>query len=898
MFKKQTSVSHSSTESEIISLDAGFRLDGVPALDLWHLIVSVLGNTTHNRIERWVPLLNKRKACSPPHTIHKRNQSQRVINNLDDVDFILSIVQSSHREALLHVFEDNEAGIKMIIKGRSPTMRRVSRTHRVALDWLLVRINLDPKIQKIHRHQKPTRRHWPREISHVMNGIIFCVCSTSAITVPQSVLKWCRKLTQKDSGEERVTAKSKPMMNLVARCSERAPAALSSIASESLGKTRHESKNLLSPQIEKYDRTERPVVNAQHTDRFIVENDNMIHYTEAESELSSESRSFLHRVYVLCGRGKNQSSKDATKDSDKHSVMWWMFVSSTLQASVIMVKNYSDNWHSIKNTEDLTMKQVFDISEKFVTEQSDEIYGTSTINWEHSSWKYFLLWLVMNKSSVSCTERSTYSQFLYCVLEWWTRTHNQIMHGKTDWRGSIVHQNTELWTELMVSQLNSSGISSQDSPHCSSATKSKNYCQDWVVTPENLLDELSSCRCSTTSHGDLKTTKKNASQNAQLVSLSMQRDLEQDNGHSSDLDQRKNGAQKVKTVHKENGTELQSKWCWHLQKANTQSSDPRVHCPRGVLKSKCGGKLWILFCADGDTIETVFRTIISVNQSQKCCEECESCPDRTGRLVVEGQSNPLFVPSVIKTNMPLTDDDPAHKEFLLQRYGERIEKLSQQDRVSKFCTDAGFLTAVEVGQYFMTKDTEEFSQFTDSGSWVHLAKRRRFIWTKRWIRGNTKTGSVLEVATCCLQSKYGVEIRIESMNKDNSHSWVRISHGLNKLVTDLSNREDDDNEQETSEMQFEDSALRLNAGDFACRSKAKAKPQRRTSASSSTNTFPIGERTWTDIEPQEYSLSDYSVSKKLINLLRHGSLPREDDGAIEFWRIKDYLQNHFLYSQH
>ena len=143
-----------------------------------------------------------------------------------------------------------------------------------------------------------------------------------------------------------------------------------------------------------------------------------------------------------------------------------------------------------------------------------------------------------------------------------------------------------------------------------------------------------------------------------------------------------------------------------------------------------------------------------------------------------------------------------------------------------------------------------------------------------------------------------MEIRVESKNKDHSHLWVRISHGLNKLVTDLSNREDDDNQQETSEMQFEDYALKLNAGDFACRSKAKAEPQRRTSASSSTKTFSLGERTWTDIEPQVYSLSDYSVSKKLINLLRHGSLPREDDGAIEFWRIKDYLQNHFLHCQH
>ena len=71
------------------------------------------------------------------------------------------------------------------------------------------------------------------------------------------------------------------------------------------------------------------------------------------------------------------------------------------------------------------------------------------------------------------------------------------------------------------------------------------------------------------------------------------------------------------------------------------------------------------------------------------------------------------MPSVIKTNAPL-NDDPAHEEFPLQRYRERIEKLSQQDRLSKFCTDAGFLTTVEVGQYLITKDTEEFPQFTET----------------------------------------------------------------------------------------------------------------------------------------------------------------------------------------
>ena len=255
---------------------------------------------------------------------------------------------------------------------------------------------------------------------------------------------------------------------------------------------------------------------------------------------------------------------------------------------------------------------------------------------------------------------------------------------------------------------------------------------------------------------------------------------------------------------------------------------------RGTLKSKGGGKLSIHYCADPGTIETFYRTIISVNKLSlywavaEICGEYESCHDRTERPVVRGQSSPSFVPSVIKTNIPF-NDDPAHEEFLFQRKRKRIEKLSQQDRLSKFCTEAGFLTTVEVGQYFMTKDTEEFSQFSDSVACREytLPRDEDSSEPKGWIRGNTKIGPVLEVTTCCLQGKYGVEIRTESVNKDNSHSWVRISHGLNKLVTNLNNKDQDDNEQETSEIQFEECASKLNASGFASRSKAKAKPQRR-----------------------------------------------------------------------
>ena len=122
------------------------------------------------------------------------------------------------------------------------------------------------------------------------------------------------------------------------------------------------------------------------------------------------------------------------------------------------------------------------------------------------------------------------------------------------------------------------------------------------------------------------------------------------------------------------------------------------------------------------------------------------------------------------------------------------------------------------------------------------------------------------------------------MNKDNSHSWVRISHGLNKLVTDLIDKGYDDNEQETSETKTYLFALKTEVFAYASRSKAKAKPRRHTSACSSTRTVPIGERTWTDVEPGTQSNIAYPVAKRLAALVRHGDLPREEDGAIEFWR--------------
>ena len=170
-----------------------------------------------------------------------------------------SNVQSSHQEALLFVLEDNAAVIKMVIKGRSPTMRHASRTHRVALDWLFDRINLDPKIQIKYIDTKNqlgdilTKGNFTRdEWNHLV--CLFNISHFSSTDCSDVMLK----RTQNYSGDERVTAKSKPRMNLVSRCSARTPDVLPSIASESPGKTRHESQSSLSLQTEKHERTGRP----------------------------------------------------------------------------------------------------------------------------------------------------------------------------------------------------------------------------------------------------------------------------------------------------------------------------------------------------------------------------------------------------------------------------------------------------------------------------------------------------------------------------------------------------------------------------------------------------------------------------------------------------------------
>ena len=186
---------------------------------------------------------------------------------------------------------------------------------------------------------------------------------------------------------------------------------------------------------------------------------------------------------------------------------------------------------------------------------------------------------------------------------------------------------------------------------------------------------------------------------------------------------------------------------------------------RGNLKSKGHGKLSIHFTSDYPTIETIFRIIAFANQLSvygavaNICEEFEAHQDRSGQPdVLMGQS---IVLSEIKTEVPLENDIPSHQNLILQRCKERIKLLSQESKVSKFCMDAGFIHVVEIGQYFMTKDTEE-QFFARACREYTLPRNDESSQPKGWIQGNTRIGPVLEITTTFLNGKHGISQNLVS----------------------------------------------------------------------------------------------------------------------------------------
>ena len=210
------------------------------------------------------------------------------------------------------------------------------------------------------------------------------------------------------------------------------------------------------------------------------------------------------------------------------------------------------------------------------------------------------------------------------------------------------------------------------------------------------------------------------------------------------------------------------------------------------------------------------------------CEEFENHQDGSGEPeILMGQP---IVLGEIKAEFPLQNENSMNHQILWQQYIDRIESLSPESKVSRFCKEAGFMRIVEVGQYLVTKDTGNLRQFRSVACREYtLPRDDPASEPKGWIQGNTRIGPILEVTTSFQHFKFGVEVRIKSMKEDNSQSWVRISYGSVRYVNNYIKYDT----QSLADPQ-EEEYVPTSSGVVVARSKAKAKPQPRESTGTTT----------------------------------------------------------------
>ena len=186
--------------------------------------------------------------------------------------------------------------------------------------------------------------------------------------------------------------------------------------------------------------------------------------------------------------------------------------------------------------------------------------------------------------------------------------------------------------------------------------------------------------------------------------------------------------------------------------------------------------------------------------------------------------------------------------------------------------DAGFIHVVEIGQYFMTKDTEE-QFFARACRECALPRNDESSQPKGWVQGSTRIGPVLEITTSYLYGKHGIEVRIWSLRIDNSQSWVRISHESNKFVID-SNYNNTEVPADLPEEQASQPIVKV----FAARSKAKAKPQRREPVDL-LSIIP-NERKWIDIELFSLCVRDFEESNQCSSTFSNSTTRRRRSSSI------------------
>ena len=359
-----------------------------------------------------------------------------------------------------------------------------------------------------------------------------------------------------------------------------------------------------------------------------------------------------------------------------------------------MGKNFSTIQSVVKNHESLTLKQMFDVKAQLVNNQ-EEISCLDKILYGKNSWTQLSLindTVIINLQS---TKVCVFSDSVLCLGK-------VLQHPECN----------EAWKNRVA------GVRAEKSYRDYDAINGESTEFEWNIfsgfTSLQLCDNISDLLSSIGQTPESFTGR--------ILFLSMFNDISCD--RKDNKDECLKNAEFVKTFARRFGIGQRSfigpgsEKKWYLSENSPQgawdniafaeSGHPifRATTPlsRGKLKSKGKGKVSIHFSADQDTVDTIYRIILSVNQLSvygalaAICEEFEDHQDRTGQpVILVGQS---IVLGEVKAEVPVHDGDPKKDQIIWQQYIQQIESLSPENRMSKFCKEARFMRVVEVGQYF------------------------------------------------------------------------------------------------------------------------------------------------------------------------------------------------------
>ena len=565
------------------------------------------------------------------------------------------------------------------------------------------------------------------------------------------------KRAQQESGEGRVTAKSRPMMNLTARTLSFVPSSASSnprrtsygyqdpersvpiddrtgqpqdqiiykrimvdlgllksgkvelqnaIDRGNLRKNSWDSLQEVDPHREEYllgrnahsARYEETI--HDRTGQLVSENlQGKAHFENCI--MGSETTEFVNKVRDQV-RIRQKRMSSIAENCTEHSIIWGMFMATTLNAATFMGKNFSTIQSVVKNHESLTLKQMFDVTAQLVNNQ-EEISCLDKILYGKNSWTHLSLINDAVVINLQSTKVYVFSDSVLCLGK-------VLQHPECN----------EAWKNRVA------GVRAERSYRDYDAINGESTEFEWNIFPGfttlQLCDKISDLLSSIGQTPESFTGR--------ILFVSMFNDIFCDRYDNKDECLR--NANIVKTFAGRFGI---GQWSF-IGPGSEKKRYPSENSPQGAwdhiaeemlllfaesghlifrattplsggqLKSKGKGKVSIHFTADQDTFDTIYSIILSVNQLSvygavaAICEEFEDHQDRTGQpVILVGQS---IVLGEVKAEVPVHDEDPRNDQIIWQQYIQQIESLSPENRLSKICKEAvkGIYPAPDIHEHF------------------------------------------------------------------------------------------------------------------------------------------------------------------------------------------------------